>query len=402
MKKILSKKPKTKKEKLKNRWNKGITLIALVITIIVLLILAGVSIAMLTGDNGILTKATEAKNETEQAENDELKKLTQAEAATYLEEHEYIDINGEKVTIPAHCAVSQVKGENTLEDGLVVIDSNGNEWVWIEVPKEVTENSTTDEEIKKALNEYATEYRDNNYSDTWYEGCGLSKQDYNDRYSDILQGIKENGGFYIGRYEVGIKEDIYRYYGNDYATERPINETPVIQKNKYPYNWIRCSQAEKLSEKLSTDKNKCTLMFGIQWDLVLKYLETNGVSNNELKNDSSSWGNYSNVSFIINRGKYSTDKGKNYTEVQIGGYTKPETLVLFTTGATERNAKMNIYDLAGNVSEWTLGKSNIDNLSAIMGSNFGGPGYTYPVYFRDGYSAFSSYDGVGFRATLYL
>lgn len=48
--------------------NKGITLIALVITIIVLLILAGVSIAMLTGDNGILTKATDASNDTEIAE----------------------------------------------------------------------------------------------------------------------------------------------------------------------------------------------------------------------------------------------------------------------------------------------------------------------------------------------
>ena len=48
--------------------NKGITLIALVITIIVLLILAGVSIAMLTGQNGILTRATEADTETEKAE----------------------------------------------------------------------------------------------------------------------------------------------------------------------------------------------------------------------------------------------------------------------------------------------------------------------------------------------
>ena len=48
--------------------NKGITLIALVITIIVLLILAGVSIAMLTGDNGILTQATNAKNNTKAAE----------------------------------------------------------------------------------------------------------------------------------------------------------------------------------------------------------------------------------------------------------------------------------------------------------------------------------------------
>ena len=46
----------------------GITLIALVITIIVLLILAGVSIAMLTGENGVLTKATEAKDQTEIAQ----------------------------------------------------------------------------------------------------------------------------------------------------------------------------------------------------------------------------------------------------------------------------------------------------------------------------------------------
>ena len=51
----------------RNRQEKGITLIALVITIIVLLILAGVAIATLTGDNGILTKAAQAKNATEKA-----------------------------------------------------------------------------------------------------------------------------------------------------------------------------------------------------------------------------------------------------------------------------------------------------------------------------------------------
>lgn len=53
---------KTKKKKIKT--NKGITLIALVITIIVLLILAAVSIATLTGQNGILTQAEKAKTET--------------------------------------------------------------------------------------------------------------------------------------------------------------------------------------------------------------------------------------------------------------------------------------------------------------------------------------------------
>lgn len=58
---------------------KGITLIALVITIIVLLILAGVSIAMLTGENGILTKATTAKRESQAAEVAEACKLGLAE-----------------------------------------------------------------------------------------------------------------------------------------------------------------------------------------------------------------------------------------------------------------------------------------------------------------------------------
>ena len=54
---------------------RGITLIALVITIIVLLILAGVTIAALSGDNGILTKAKEAKEKTEQAQKDEERNL---------------------------------------------------------------------------------------------------------------------------------------------------------------------------------------------------------------------------------------------------------------------------------------------------------------------------------------
>ena len=65
----------------KSRINaKGITLIALVITIIVLLILAGVSIATLTGENGILTRAQEAKTKTEEAEDIEKIRLAMSEA----------------------------------------------------------------------------------------------------------------------------------------------------------------------------------------------------------------------------------------------------------------------------------------------------------------------------------
>ena len=70
-----------KERNLKIRNNvKGITLIALVITIIVLLILAGVSIAMLTGENGILTQAKKAKEETEKAAEEEERQLSELES----------------------------------------------------------------------------------------------------------------------------------------------------------------------------------------------------------------------------------------------------------------------------------------------------------------------------------
>ena len=66
--------------------NKGITLIALVVTIVVLLILAGVTIATLTGDNGILTRAQEAKEKTEEA--------AKREEAELADLNSYIDNNG--------------------------------------------------------------------------------------------------------------------------------------------------------------------------------------------------------------------------------------------------------------------------------------------------------------------
>ena len=69
-----------------------------------------------------------------------MRRLTALEAATNLEDTTYTDNStGEEktITIPAETAVSQVEGENTLKDGLVIIDKNGNEWVWIEVPRTV-------------------------------------------------------------------------------------------------------------------------------------------------------------------------------------------------------------------------------------------------------------------------
>ena len=113
----------------------GITLIALVITIIVLLILAGVSIAMLTGDNGILAQAKEAKEVTEEAEKKEIKDLAQIEANMHLNNYEYVTADNIKVLVPAGYTVMKEEGEK-ISDGIVIVDARGNEYVWIPCTKE--------------------------------------------------------------------------------------------------------------------------------------------------------------------------------------------------------------------------------------------------------------------------
>ncbi len=117
--------------------NKGITLVALVITIIILLILAGISISALTG-SGLFQKAGDAKNSYEEAERRE---------NSILGEYEnYIDNLGnggnagnlpstEETTPYMPDEKSKIIENSDLETGLVVADKNNNEWVWIVVPK---------------------------------------------------------------------------------------------------------------------------------------------------------------------------------------------------------------------------------------------------------------------------
>ena len=180
-----------KREEQKSKKNNGITLIALVITIIVLLILAGVTIATLTGENGILTRATDAKTNTEVAEEKEAISLaysgvmadtngtgvtaeklqtelqnngyTNAKAVdngdgtitvTFESGREYtIDANGsitgptvsnitatmkivgEKVETPPLPSSDFKHIEGTVDTGYVIQDSDGNEFVWVPVNK---------------------------------------------------------------------------------------------------------------------------------------------------------------------------------------------------------------------------------------------------------------------------
>ncbi len=160
--------------------------------------------------------------------------------------------------------------------------------------------------------------------------------------------------------------------------------TPVIKEGAYPYNNITNKQAQEKSKELSTGGKTISLMFGIQWDLVLKHIETKqGKTQGELKTDSTTWGNYYNATFEITKGKYSTDYGNTFTEVN-GTYTKLEnSRVLLTTGATERNSVLNIYDLAGNESEWTLEKSTYTSSPSVYrGGFYYDNGSSHPASYR--------------------
>ena len=229
----------------------------------------------------------------------------------------------------------------------------------------------------------------------------------------MLRSVYENGGFFIGRYEVGIKEkDTVRSYIEGQSSEYPINETPVIQANKVIYNWTRTSQAQELSEKLAVGGKTSSLMFGIQWDLILKYIETKNpifgesgkTTQQKIKEDSTSWGNYSNIEFSIINGneKYSEDNGASYNSITQEGYLKPDSSRLLTTGATERNSILGIYDLSGNVYERTLEKSpDTSNPCSFVGGCYFSNGDNVPASYR-GYGKITySYYYTGFCSTLY-
>ena len=265
------------------------------------------------------------------------------------------------------------RDENTnLDNGLVIRDSAGNEYVWVEVPTSIydnanynTETNTGDkkpaskedtDEIEYCLKKYASTYRRDGYADEyiedsrpgWFEG----KTEYDNAKKIMLKSVYENGGFYVGRYEAGISE--FRTSNENIPTE-----VPVSKQNMFPYTNITIAQAKQLAEQVNSGDHTSSLMYGIQWDLMLTFMQNKGgVDEATLATDSTEIGNYYNNKWSINnnKAKYVADGTWNN-----GPYTKEtESGVLLTTGASDSFAKMNIYDVAGNVSEWTLeGEMNI-------------------------------------------
>ena len=304
---------------------------------------------------------------------------------------------------------TQVKG-TTLKNGLTIQDSTGNQYVWVEVPKAERVYKTagleikdfTDEEYTKIeddLHTYTDDYRQSGWEDEYYsdETTGLTSDQYTNLKKTMLKSVYQNGGFYIGKYETGI-ESAPKTSGSSTA---PI-ETPVIKQNVYPYVFVTCSQAQTLASNMESGNHTSSLMFGVQWDLVLKYLETKGASQAELKKNSTSWGNYKNNAWnITNENLKYAPNASNWTSAT--EKTKDSSSsILLSTGASDDFSKQGIYDLAGNVYEWTLEYTSSSKLPcAKRGGNYYDDGASRPAAYRDDYRTTIHTNNVGFRLSLY-
>ena len=359
---------------LNNRRNNGITLIALVVTIIVLLILAGISISMLTGQNGILQRAGEAGEKTQAAQEEELRRLTQMEAATNLENTTHTDNStGEPktVTIPAGFAVSQVEGENTIADGLVVIDQNGNEFVW--VPVQISN-------FRRIKSYYYGNLQDVSFfKEPYINGYEKEEEEYQEMYESVIK----NEGFYIGRYETG-----------------KVKGKTVVKKNVPVYNNIMWSEsmssisdegAVQLSRNFKEEQEyknvQSTLIYGIQWDATMQFFD-----NNYIKEDGTLYSLGSYVADSIGYGWYND----NYN---LGN---PQHITGIDIGKNSSNCIKNIYDMAGNVREWTMEVHSMSSKRVIRGGRYSADGRNTPSSCRDGGEPNAISDGTGFRITLYI
>ena len=303
----------------------------------------------------------------------------------------------------------QVSG-TTLDNGLTIQDGSGNQYVWVEVPKktevyptaglEITE-FTEDEyaKIEEDLHTYTNDYRNDSYKDEYYSDAttGLTSEQYTQLKQKMLKSVYQNGGFYIGKYETGT--ETARTSG---SLSTAPTDTPVIKQNVYPYNYVTCSQAQALASNMKSGDRTTSLLFGVQWDLVMKYLETKGTSKADLKYNSTSWGNYYNNAWnITNANLKYAPKGSGWTTATEKSNTSSERILL-STGADDSFSKMGIYDLAGNVDEWTLEHGSITyNPCALRGGTYGNSGSNDPASSRFFSGTTNLYDTFGFRLALY-
>ena len=412
--------------------NSGITLIALVVTIVVLIILATVSILAVFGDNGIIARAQTAKDTHEKGKADETNTLD--DYASYI--GNYLDGKGggsgggsdtpkdptEKwnldkvnkvksednivVPVPKGYTASTVEGEKSVSSGFVIKEgSNGaategiNEFVWVPVGNiadiydeannagqlwvfsgttstkktyPTTKNSGFREpDVVTGASSGSDSSGGSNYDavSTNLQEAGLSstatvsdfKAQLQNEFNEMIKSVKTYGGFYIGRYETG----------NLNSTKAVVQKDNTNINNQTWYTMYKVCKTIKANENVAT-----SMLWVCQWDATLRWMQTS--SNSDVANfptNSEGKGNYSG--------------------------TQGDTNAPIPTGSNSSYSVNNIYDMAGNVYDWTIG-AYYTSTRVRSGGNYNIAASNYPASNRR--SSFpttsDSYDGC--RSTLYV
>ncbi len=376
--------------------DKGITLIALVITIIILLILAGISISALT-NQGLFKNAKAAQNATEKAEKEQGQRLNEYEDEInkYLNnanEDEKIglitdninkelsktdntklkDEKGNRIVVPAGFKI--VNGATTVDKGIVIEDvtesgTKGSQFVWIPVGT-ITKADDTSVEIN--LNRYTFDSngiptaQDDKIIDTYYQELEESNKGNTvaKSISDFKTSVLKNGGYYIGRYEA--RTATARNAAGNALTQITEKGTENV------YNYVTQLQAAQLSQNMyNSDKFTSDLINSYAWDTATVFIQNCGTN-----------------------AKYSRQNSLNTSLAQIGTNSLTDT--------SKIDVQCNIYDMASNICEWTTETSNFSSgPCALRGGVYDGGSNFYTSYrFRTE----TSYSRVvvGFRPLLYL
>ena len=393
------------KTKFKNKQEKGITLIALVVTIVVLLILAGVSISLVLNNNGVIGKAKDARNQYAEAQTNDEKQLN--EVSDWIDAKVGNTTGGGSDYNPASEGVPIPDGfyyvGGTKDSGLVISDNandkdkykgqetvgtdlDGNQFVWIPVENiadykrtayssnvatGITDTTTNSEKI----NLYST-------SDSQYVTEALPE--------DEKTSVEKNKGYYIGRYEAGDKESteakVFRESGAS------TSNTITVKTGQAPYKYVTSTQAKSLAEGFSGKQGYTSvtskLVSSYAWDTAIAFIQ----KTNSDYGSSSEEGNYKDSSTFTYTGIADTETNKQTKE--------NGTSTLTPTGQT--TAVNNIYDMGGNVFEWTSELSSYKDMYYVVR---GGSCYDNITNCPAGYRTDSS-RGAGyadtFRITLFL
>ena len=387
---------------------KGITLVALVVTIVVLLILAGVSINLVLGNNGIIAKAKDAETKSAEASQNDLKGMnglvSEMEGAlagngstgsgsgngntgsgnNFVTKNTEVTYPGGNVWIPEGFKISK-DSASTVQGGVVIEDKDGNQFVWVPVAtiadykRTAYSYNVATEETDTATNSIKINYGSSN-SDYFTEALPEDEKISVERYK----------GFYIGRYEAGDKEST----GTTKATFRTrssgADNAVTIKADQVPYNYVTRAQAISLAEGFKDKQGyKATtkLVSSYAWDTTIAFIEKT-VNN---YGSSSPQGNYLDTSVTY---KDITDENKSEK-------TKAEnSSLLVATGQT--TPVCNIYDMGGNVAEWTTESYSTTIIPyAVRGGTYYDGFARYPAGHRNGSSG-NANEHDGFRLTLFM